>query len=787
MITKRKHSLRRALSIFSAGMFLLFAWSSASLALSFPGEEKIAHETLVDQVSEGGPEDLIIIFDEAPAGRMAADLRALSGASHDTEEIVRAKASMYRSMKAGVLSGLSIQEVETVKDYSHLPAMVVTVKSLEGLKKLAAKAGVKGIHKNRIMHHMLAESFPLINQPAAEAAGFTGAGTAVAVIDGRVDYTNPYFNCSSTPPDCATGSSSPPECKIACVHNYVSASFDDHGTNVSAIVSGVAPDTRIIGLTVFNDSGNASVSVILAAINWAIANKASYNITAINMSLGDSSINSAPCYGDSFAIPVSQARAAGILSAIAAGNETYTNALSSPACVPAAVSVGAAYDANMGSIGFGDCSDTTTAPDKVTCFSNNASFLTLLAPGCYITAAGISMCGTSQATPHVAGAIAVLRSANTFSEESVDDTVNRLISTGVPVTDTRDRFSPITKPRINLTAALDISISGKVTYSKGDPVAGVTMNLYRGGVNVGSVETDLSGSYAFSDLEDGTYTVTPSKPSIQFSPSYRTVVINASYATNVNFIVPTYKIAGHVYANADSSPLSGVTVVLTGNAISKSVISGSDGSFLFDDLINGTYRVTPSYAGYNFIPETSDVVVSGADQTNVNFIRAFIISGHVKAKKGLMVFPGVTITLSGASSTETVTDSTGYYQFTGLIAGSYTVTPKKLSFVFSPVMKGVSLQKKNVALDFKVNTYTISGKIKTGAGAPMSGVSLTVIGCGIAANAVTNNKGKFKISNLPNCSYTVSPIDSSGHIFTPGSAPAAVNNSNVAGITFSGL
>jgi protocatechuate 3,4-dioxygenase beta subunit len=780
MIANRKHSLRRALSIFSAGIVLLFAWNSASLALSFPGEEKIAHETLVDQLSQGGPEDLIIIFDEAPAVRTAADLRALSGASHDTEEIVRAKASMYRSMKAGVLSGLSIQDVETVKDYSHLPAMFVRVKSLEGLKKLAAQAEVMGIHKNRIMHHMLAESLPLINQPAAEAAGFTGAGTAVAVIDGRVDYTNPYFNCSSTPPDCATGLSSSPGCKIACVHNYVSASFDDHGTNVSAIVSGVAPDTRIIGLTVFNDSGNASVSVILAAINWAIANKASYNITAINMSLGDSSFNSAPCYGDSFATPVSQARAAGILSAIAAGNDTYTNALSSPACVPAAVSVGAVYDANMGGIGFGDCSDPTTAPDKITCFSNNASFLTLLAPGCYITAAGISMCGTSQATPHVAGAIAVIRSG--FPSETVGDTVNRMIDSGKPVTDSRDPFNPITKPRLDLSAAVTAtdSISGRVTKPSGVPLAGITIHL--AGAGSGTTTTDASGYYSFAGLAAGSYTVTPSSSTLVFAPVRATVSLPA---TGVNFVAQIFRISG-VIRTSSGAPVPGVTVTLSGGPSNLSVLTGADGVFAFEDLENGHYTVTPTFAGYSFVPLARDVVVSGADQINVDFIRAFIISGFVRAKRGLMVFPDVTITLSGASSMETVTDSTGYYQFVSLLPGSYTVTPKKLSFVFSPTTKGVSLQKKNVTLDFKVTTYTISGIVKTGAGAPMSGVSLTVTGCGIAANAVTDSKGKFKISNLPNCNYTISPSDSSGHIFTPGSAPATVNNTNVAGIAFSG-
>jgi len=95
--------------------------------------------------------------------------------------------------------------------------------------------------------------------------------------------------------------------------------------------------------------------------------------------------------------------------------------------------------------------------DKVTCFSDSASFLTMLAPGSQIMAAGISMNGTSQAAPHVAGAVAVLRAA--FPGESLDQTVTRLTN-GVMVTDSRNN---IVKPRLSLPMALGVATS--CTYS----------------------------------------------------------------------------------------------------------------------------------------------------------------------------------------------------------------------------------------------------------------------------------------------------------------------------------
>ncbi|SSU64788.1 alkaline protease [Acinetobacter baumannii] len=118
-----------------------------------------------------------------------------------------------------------------------------------------------------------------------------------------------------------------------------------------------------------------------------------------------------------------------------------------------AVRVGAVYDSNIGGVSWGNpvkCSDPTTAADKVACFSNGGSLVTLLAPGAMITAGGYTMGGTSQATPHVAGAIALLRANSVSPTESIDQTISRLKATGKPITDSR---TGLVFPRIDLLAA----------------------------------------------------------------------------------------------------------------------------------------------------------------------------------------------------------------------------------------------------------------------------------------------------------------------------------------------
>jgi subtilisin family serine protease len=94
----------------------------------------------------------------------------------------------------------------------------------------------------------------------------------------------------------------------------------------------------------------------------------------------------------------------------------------------------------------------------VSSFSDSASFLTLLAPGQYIYSSVpgggfATMMGTSMATPHVAGAWAVLKFARPSA--TVDQTLYALSATGKPITDPRNG---ITKPRIRLNTAADLLI-----------------------------------------------------------------------------------------------------------------------------------------------------------------------------------------------------------------------------------------------------------------------------------------------------------------------------------------
>ena len=377
-------------------------------------------------------------------------------------EVTASATAALERTKDSLLAGASESEVAVLHRYPTLPVLHVELRSSAALAYLLGRGEVLRVVEDAPQEAFVNQNLSLIDQPVAAASGARGQGTAVAVLDTGVDYTRSDFGSCSAP--------GVPGCRVAYAHYFEpnNGQLDaiGHGTNVAAIVAEVAPSTSILALGVFTGE-SAYASDILAAIDWCVRNQSVYNIVAMNMSLGSGG-STTPCSSDVFAGAVHTARLAGILTAAASGNNGYTNKISSPACDPDAVSVGAVYEGALGGIGYSTCSDATTAADQVTCFSNSASFLTMLAPGALITAGGSTMAGTSQATPHVAGSIAVYKSA--VPRATPDQVVSFLRASGVPVKDPRNG---LVTPRVDLAqvpvpgCALTLSPSGLAVTGAG--------------------------------------------------------------------------------------------------------------------------------------------------------------------------------------------------------------------------------------------------------------------------------------------------------------------------------
>ena len=383
-----------------------------------------------------------------------------------------------------LLSDLSGQGVTGVKRFQSMPYMAMTINAT-ALNLLQESPLVASVVEDVAEEPTLDLSVPLINGDDAWAAGYTGAGQTVAVLDTGVDSSHPFLNgkvvseaCYSTTNtdaatvcpnglDSQTGTGAGVNCTVAggC----------SHGTHVAGIAAGdgdtfdgVAPGANVIAIQVFSEFDCSGTPCVLSYVSDQMLGlervynlRNDFSIASVNMSLGGGSYASA-CDSDPRKAAIDNLRSEGIATVIASGNDGYTSSISAPACISSAISVGAT---------------TSHSPaDVVAGYSNSAPILDLLAPGSSINSSvpggGYSSWnGTSMATPHVAGSWAVLKSQ--IPDAGVDDLFYALESTGVPITDTRNS---LVKPRIDVHSAL-LAAAGKeilTVYSLGDSDLTVT-------------------------------------------------------------------------------------------------------------------------------------------------------------------------------------------------------------------------------------------------------------------------------------------------------------------------
>lgn len=366
------------------------------------------------------------------------------------------------AIQAGVLSVVREGDLVAVQKWQHISAFAGEV-TATGLETLAAHPDVLRIDIDRPMRGFAAESVALIHANEARSQGFTGRGVVVAVIDTGVDTRHRDYAERIIDQQCFCAGCCP---NGSARQSGAGAAEDDqgHGTNVTGIIAGagrvapvgVAPDVAIIAIKTLSKTNGGSSSDVVSALDYLNGRT---DVKVVNMSLGAGHFTSACDSSDGANTALARAlgalKAKGVVTFSAAGNEALRDGIASPACISSTIAVGAVYDDNVGGISAGICSDPSTRSDLVTCFSNSSSLVRLLAPGAMITSSGLgggtsTDAGTSQATPHAAGAAAVLLQAHPGL--APDAILAALAQTGVPVTDPKNG---VTVPRIDVKGALD--------------------------------------------------------------------------------------------------------------------------------------------------------------------------------------------------------------------------------------------------------------------------------------------------------------------------------------------
>ncbi|WP_432938268.1 S8 family serine peptidase [Kribbella sp. CA-253562] len=445
--------------------------------------------------------------------------------------------------------------------------------------------------------------------------GLTGEGVRVAILDTGIDPNHPDLAgklVSADPNDpehpggwLEFGSGGEP------IHSQPHDS-SYHGTHVAGTVAGgnasgtrigVAPGADLMaGLVIPNGTG--SLAQVIAGMEWAIApydadgKPAGEPADVVSMSLG------AEGFEDEMIEPVRNIYRAGVFPAFAIGNECLPGGSSSPGNVYESVSVGAT-DAND-DVPDWSCGGTVQRTDWIDAPSEwPASFVVpdISAPGVdvYSTLPDGSygeLSGTSMATPHVSGTVALMLQAR--PDLSVDEALD--ILAGTSVHDSRygalpnDRFG---RGRIDAFAAvneagLKSGVRGVVKDDKsGKVLTGVTVTLPSGR----AVSTDATGTFELR-VAPGTYKITLSR--FGYRTTTATATVKADRLTELRVELDRTRwgtITGKVTYGPTGSTVPGATVEVQDVPDKLVATTGRDGRYTIRDVPEGKYQVVANAPG----------------------------------------------------------------------------------------------------------------------------------------------------------------------------------------------
>lgn len=417
-------------------------------------------------------------------------------------------------------------------------------------------------------------------------------------------------------------------------------------------VVGMAPGARLWAVRVLDRNGSGSTSGVIAGIDWVTAR--ANVIEVANMSLGGAGGTDGNCgntNNDAEHKAICAAVAAGITFVVAAGNESQNANLSTPAAYEEVITVSALadFDGIPGGLGTGNyafSSCTENVDDSLACFSNYGASVDIMAPGVGIYSSALgggytSMSGTSMASPHVAGAAALLKAVNpTWTPAQVRTALLASATSTAFITDDPDGIhEPLldagsSVPSHDLAA---VAVNAPTTAAPGDSVV------------VGVVVAN-QGTFA----EVANVTLTDLTAGVVIGTASASLAAGSSATFNIAWNTTGAALGGHTLA-AEIAAVTGESD-LADNSAATAVT-----------LVNPVHDVavdSVSVAGSVVAGSTASVEIA------VSNVGTFAETFSVTLSDGNGVVGSQSVTLAAGSST-TLTQS---WNTAGLALGSQSIT-----------------------------------------------------------------------------------------------------------------
>lgn len=332
-----------------------------------------------------------------------------------------------------------------------------------------------------------------------------------------------------------------------------------------------------------------------------------------------------------------------------------------------------------------------------------------------------------------------------------------------------------------------LTLSGTVrAQASGSGLAGVIIAVTNPvSTNIFTTTTDANGTYSL-EAPAGTNTVIPARVGFGFDPAF-TNVIATTNVSGVDFAgFPALMVSGSVF-----EPLTGVSnvsIVARSGTRTNEVFTTGSGLFTLSNLPPQTYTLTPTRAGYTFDPPSTNVTLTTANLSGLQFkaVGANLVTGRVTNSAGGVsnVLISVNHALLSGGRRTAVTDPTGAYVVSNLPPRVYEVVPTKAKTYFFPTsLTNLDLTAGNGVADFRAAlSYTLNGRVTDGTN-PVGSVMITVTNPVVGrAYVVTNADTGYYAISVPEGTNTVTAFRA-GNFFTP---DARTNNvsANLYGLDF---